>query len=135
VHPTDDYDTVTARDIAEFLHDFADLRCTPRADDPAERAAFLDRKADLFTTAPSQAADSPFPHVSAMSLTVLAVSGSCTCLYWAERALTCGFFVVFDLRSRNPLTIRQVRSSRGVTERTLGGPGGRRSAEYMPIMS
>jgi hypothetical protein len=54
--PTDDYDTVTGRDIAEFLHDYADLRCTPRADDPAERAAFPDRKADLFTSMANQAA-------------------------------------------------------------------------------
>jgi hypothetical protein len=55
-HTIDDYDTVTARDIAGFLHDYADLRCGARGDDPAERAAFLDRKADLFTRMANKAA-------------------------------------------------------------------------------
>jgi hypothetical protein len=43
-------------------------------------------------------------------LTVLGVRGSCTCLYCAEQALTCVFSAVFDLRSGDPLTIRQVRA-------------------------
>jgi hypothetical protein len=49
------YDQVTARDIADLLHHLADMRCTTPAGvtnnviDPAERAAFLSRKADLFT--------------------------------------------------------------------------------------
>jgi hypothetical protein len=55
-HDHCDYDTVTARDIAEFLHDYADLRCSARGDDPAERAAFLNRKADLFTRMANKAA-------------------------------------------------------------------------------
>lgn len=41
---------VTTADIAEFLHHLAALRFgAPPADDPAERAAFLARKAELFT--------------------------------------------------------------------------------------
>ena len=48
------YDRVTVRDIADLLHHLAEMRCTTPADvinviDPAERAAFLSRKADLFT--------------------------------------------------------------------------------------
>jgi hypothetical protein len=53
------YDRVTARDIADLLHHLAEMRCGTRGDrhsnaainpiDPAERAAFLSRKADLFT--------------------------------------------------------------------------------------
>jgi hypothetical protein len=49
------YDRVTARDIADLLHHLAEMRCSTPADainnviDPAERAAFLSRKADLFT--------------------------------------------------------------------------------------
>ena len=39
------YDRVTAHDIADLLHHLAEMRCG----DPAERAAFLSRKADLFT--------------------------------------------------------------------------------------
>jgi hypothetical protein len=46
---TEDYDAVTARDIAEFLHHLAELRSSARADDPAERAAFLTRKAEVLT--------------------------------------------------------------------------------------
>jgi hypothetical protein len=43
-----DYDAVTTADIAEFAHHLAELRFgQPRADDPAERALFLARKADL----------------------------------------------------------------------------------------
>lgn len=47
------YDRVTARDIADLLHHLAEMRCTPagvinHVIDPAERAAFLSRKADLF---------------------------------------------------------------------------------------
>jgi hypothetical protein len=38
-------DHVTAREIADFLRDLAELR----RDDPGERAAFLARKAELFT--------------------------------------------------------------------------------------
>jgi hypothetical protein len=49
------YDRVTARDIADLLHHAAEMRCSPRNGvinnviDPAERAAFLSRKAELFT--------------------------------------------------------------------------------------
>jgi hypothetical protein len=49
------YDRVTARDIADLLHHLAEMRCNTPAGvintiiDPAERAAFLSRKADLFT--------------------------------------------------------------------------------------
>jgi hypothetical protein len=51
-----DYDRVTAREIAQFLDYHAELRAGPRGDDPAERAAFLHRKADLFTRIAEQAA-------------------------------------------------------------------------------
>lgn len=45
---SNDYDTVTAADIASFAHHLADLRRgPPHGDDPAERAVFLARKADL----------------------------------------------------------------------------------------
>ena len=52
-----DYDRVTARDIADFLHHLAELR---NGHDefvivPAQRAAFLSRKADLFTRLAEQA--------------------------------------------------------------------------------
>ena len=48
------YDRVTVRDIADLLHHLAEMRCsTPdginNVIDPAERAAFLSRKAELFT--------------------------------------------------------------------------------------
>jgi hypothetical protein len=46
-----DYDRITARDIADLLHHLADMRCaaaTPSTD-PADRAAFLTRKAELLT--------------------------------------------------------------------------------------
>jgi hypothetical protein len=48
------YDRVTARDIADLLHHLAEMRCGTRAGanngiDPAERAAFLSHKAELFT--------------------------------------------------------------------------------------
>ena len=49
------HDRVTARDIADLLHHLAEMRCNTPAGvinniiDPAERAAFLSRKADLFT--------------------------------------------------------------------------------------
>jgi hypothetical protein len=55
-HTIDDYDTVTARDIAGFLHYYADMRCAPGGPDPEARAAFLDRKADLFTRMANKAA-------------------------------------------------------------------------------
>jgi hypothetical protein len=42
-------DPVTVREIAEFLRHLAELRAGTRGDDPAERAAFLARKAELFT--------------------------------------------------------------------------------------
>ena len=42
------YDAVTAADIADFTHYLAQFRFgQPRADDPAKRAVFLARKADL----------------------------------------------------------------------------------------
>ncbi len=49
------YDRVTARDIADLLHQFTEIRCSPRDGainnviDPGERPAFLSRKAELFT--------------------------------------------------------------------------------------
>jgi hypothetical protein len=48
------YDRVTVRDIADLLHHAAEMRCSTRDGinnviDPAERAAFLSRKAALFT--------------------------------------------------------------------------------------
>jgi hypothetical protein len=49
------YDQVTARDIADLLHHLAEMRCSTSGGvinnviDPAERAAFLSRKAELFT--------------------------------------------------------------------------------------
>ena len=49
------YDRVTTRDIADLLHHLAEMRCSTPAGvinniiDPAQRAAFLSRKADLFT--------------------------------------------------------------------------------------
>ncbi|MGH3748039.1 MAG: hypothetical protein ACRDT8_11630 [Micromonosporaceae bacterium] len=53
-HP-DDYDAVTARDIAEFLHHLADLRCAPNGPDPAQRAEFLACKAALLSRIADQA--------------------------------------------------------------------------------
>ena len=52
-----DYDRVTAHDIAEFLHHLAELRNghAESVIDPAQRAAFLSRKADLFTRLAEQA--------------------------------------------------------------------------------
>jgi hypothetical protein len=50
-----DYDHVTAADIADFTHYLAQLRFgQPRADDPAERAVFLARKAELLTRIAAQ---------------------------------------------------------------------------------
>jgi hypothetical protein len=49
-------DHVTVREIADFLHHLAELRAGARSDDPTERAAFLARKAELFTRL---AADTP----------------------------------------------------------------------------
>ncbi|WP_219419414.1 hypothetical protein [Pseudonocardia nigra] len=49
IDTSDDYDAVTARDIAEFLHHLAELRRGPGGPDPAGRTAFLTRKAELFT--------------------------------------------------------------------------------------
>ena len=49
------YDQATTRDIADLSHHLAQMRCSTPAGvinnviDPAERAAFLARKADLFT--------------------------------------------------------------------------------------
>jgi hypothetical protein len=48
------YDRVTARDIADLLHHAAEMRCSTRDGinnviDPAQQAAFLSRKAELFT--------------------------------------------------------------------------------------
>jgi len=47
--PTATTDPVTAREIAEFLRHLAELSHRPRTADPGERAAFLARKAELFT--------------------------------------------------------------------------------------
>jgi hypothetical protein len=53
---------VTAREIVEFLHQLAELRpgthTDTGGDEPGERAAFLARKAELFTRL---AADPPAP--------------------------------------------------------------------------
>ena len=46
---TDDYDIVTSRDITELLHCLAHLHWGVHSGDPAERTAFLHRKAELFT--------------------------------------------------------------------------------------
>ena len=48
------YDRLTTRDIADLLHHLAEMRCNTAGVinniiDPTERAAFLSRKADLFT--------------------------------------------------------------------------------------
>ena len=48
------YDPVTVRDIADLLHHAAQMRCSTHDGinnviDPAQRAAFLSRKAALFT--------------------------------------------------------------------------------------
>jgi hypothetical protein len=52
---SNDYDRVTAADIADFTRHLAELRHgQPRADDPAERAIFLARKADLLTRIAAQ---------------------------------------------------------------------------------
>ena len=49
------YDAVTAADIADFTHYLAQLRFgQPRADDPAERAVFLARKAELLARIAAQ---------------------------------------------------------------------------------
>ena len=52
-----DYDRVTAHDIADFLHHLAELRNghDESVINPAQRAAFLSRKADLFTRLAEQA--------------------------------------------------------------------------------
>lgn len=39
---------VTVGEIAKFLRHLTDLRVSDRSDDPAARAAFLHRKAELF---------------------------------------------------------------------------------------
>jgi hypothetical protein len=52
-------DQVTAREITEFLRHLAELRVSARRDDPARRAAFLARKADLFTRIAAQHAGTP----------------------------------------------------------------------------
>jgi hypothetical protein len=51
-----DYDRVTARDIADLPHHHAQMRCGPLGDHPAARAEFLHRKADLLTRIADQAA-------------------------------------------------------------------------------
>ena len=49
------YDRVTAADIADFTRHLAELRYgQPRAGDPAERAIFLARKADLLARIAAQ---------------------------------------------------------------------------------
>jgi hypothetical protein len=53
---TDDYDAVTARDIADFLDHLARLRLGGH-DDPDGRAAFLTHKAQLLTRIADQHAD------------------------------------------------------------------------------
>ena len=40
---------VTVSEVAEFLRHLTDLRVSGRSDDPAARAAFMARKAELFT--------------------------------------------------------------------------------------
>ena len=49
-HPDDHHaDRVTAVDITEFLHHLACLRSPASGTDPADRAALLARKTELFT--------------------------------------------------------------------------------------
>ena len=55
---SNDYDTVTTHDIAEFLHHLAELHRSPDGADPAQRAAFLAHKAELFTRIATQSAHS-----------------------------------------------------------------------------
>lgn len=50
---------VTVTEIAEFLHHLAELRVGAHRDDPALRAAFLARKADLFTRIAAQHTPTP----------------------------------------------------------------------------
>lgn len=50
---------VTAGQITEFLGHLAELRAGAGRDDPAQRAAFLARKADLFTRIATQHARTP----------------------------------------------------------------------------
>ena len=55
---------VTVGEIAEFLRHLTDLRASGRGDDPAARAAFLHRKAELFTRLaadPALSVTSPAP--------------------------------------------------------------------------
>jgi hypothetical protein len=52
-------DPVTAREIADFLRDLAELRSGARGDDPAERAAFLARKAELLARIAADPAPTP----------------------------------------------------------------------------
>jgi hypothetical protein len=55
---------VTVSEVAEFLRHLTELRTSGRGDDPAARAAFLHRKAELFTrlaTDPALSAAPPAP--------------------------------------------------------------------------
>jgi hypothetical protein len=47
--PLDPSSHVTVGEIAEFLRHLTELRTNGRGDDPAARATFLHRKAELFT--------------------------------------------------------------------------------------
>jgi hypothetical protein len=51
-------DPVTAREIAEFLHHLARFRSPAAGGDPADHAALLARKAELFTRIADQHAGS-----------------------------------------------------------------------------
>jgi hypothetical protein len=62
------YDRVTARDIADLLHHLAQMRCSAAdgrhgvintVTDPAERATFLSRKAELFSRIAQRAERTP----------------------------------------------------------------------------
>jgi hypothetical protein len=56
--------SVAAGEIAEFLRHLTDLRTSGRSADPAARAAFLHRKAELFTrlaTEPLTSTSAPAP--------------------------------------------------------------------------
>jgi hypothetical protein len=55
---------VTVGEVAEFLRHLTDLRVSGRGDDPAARAAFLHRKAELFTRLTADPALSTAPPAS-----------------------------------------------------------------------
>jgi hypothetical protein len=55
------------------------------------------------------------------------------CLYCGEPALTCGFSVLCDLRSRESLTIRQIRADMDDWSGLMIGYCGRSGAGHVPV--